>query len=286
MVFCVRDRGLGEMVGAVRFELTTSCTRNKRATRLRYAPNQRGEKLPASAGKCNRHFRFPRCGSTENARRSRAVQHYQAVIFDMDGVIVDSEPRHERAFHEIFHQMGYGQSHGIHFPDYYGTSDRAVWKDFVAKHEPTQSIEELIEWKRSHFLEILRRDEPIFTGLPELVADLAARFPLAVASGSDHVVIDAVLAMRNLRQHFQAVVSVQDVLRPKPHPDVFLRAAELLKIRPEQCCVIEDSVAGVEAARLARMDVLGITNSFPAEKLSRATRVVTTYEEIRNILLP
>ena len=213
------------------------------------------------------------------------MQAYQAVIFDMDGVIVDSEPRHERAFHEIFHQMGYGETHGIHFPDYYGTSDRAVWKDFVERHQPTQSIDELIDWKRSHFLEILRRDEPIFTGLPELVAELAARFPLAVASGSDHVVIDAVLAMRNLRQHFRTVVSVQDVPRPKPFPDVFLRAAELLRVRPEHCCVIEDSVMGVEAARAARMDVIGITNSFPAEKLGRATRVVKTYEEIRRWLV-
>ena len=85
-----------------------------------------------------------------------------AVIFDMDGVIVDSEPRHEQAFREIFREMGCADSHGIHFADYYGRSDLALWIDFVAKHRPPQPIEELLEWKQKLLIDILRREEPIF----------------------------------------------------------------------------------------------------------------------------
>lgn len=203
----------------------------------------------------------------------------------MDGVIVDSEPRHERAFLEIFHEMGLGERHGIHFPSYYGTSDVTLWKDFIAKHSPKESLEELTQWKQGRFLDILRREEPIFPTLPELVRDLAAKFPLAVASGSLHVVIDAVLAMKDLRQNFKAVVSVQDVGRPKPAPDVFLRAAELLGVAPGGCVVIEDSAFGVEAALAAGMRVIAITNSLPAEKLQRATHIVRTYSEIERLLL-
>lgn len=214
------------------------------------------------------------------------MRKFEAIIFDMDGVIVDSEPRHERSFREIFHRMGYAETHGIHFPDYYGRSDRAVWEDFIARHRPKQPFAELVEWKRSHFLDLLRREQPLFSGLPQLVADLARRHPLAVASGSDHVVIDTVLAMRNLRRHFRAVVSVQDVARPKPHPDVFRRAAQLLEARPADCCVIEDSIAGVMAARAAGMAVIAITNSVPHSALGRATRVVDNYEDIRRLLLP
>ena len=61
---------------------------------------------------------------------------YAAVIFDMDGVIVDSEPLHEKAFQVVFEEMGYGQTHGFHFPDYYGRSDKALWLDFITRHSP------------------------------------------------------------------------------------------------------------------------------------------------------
>lgn len=176
---------------------------------------------------------------------------FSAVIFDMDGVIIDSEPRHERAFLDVFAQMGYGQTHGIHFEQYLGRSDRAVWLDFIAKHNPKWTLDELTAWKQNHLIEIIRREQPIFDGLPELVAKVAANYRLAVASGSVHVVIDEVLAMKSLRQFFPVVVSTQDVAHGKPAPDVFLRAAELLGVAPAKCFVIEDSAAGVTAARAA-----------------------------------
>lgn len=209
----------------------------------------------------------------------------QAVLFDMDGVIVDSEPRHERAFREIFSELGYaGESHGIHFPDYYGRSDLAVWQDFVVKHRPPQTLEHLVAWKQGRFIEMLRKEEPIFEGLPDLVSKAAARYRLAVASGSSHPVIDEVLALRGLRPFFPVVVSVQDVAQAKPAPDVFLRAAELLGVAAAACCVIEDSAAGVTAGRAAGMRVIAITNSLPAERLSHATHVVSTYEEVERLL--
>lgn len=209
---------------------------------------------------------------------------FSAVIFDMDGVIVDSEPRHERAFLDVFEQMGYGQTHGVHFEQYIGRSDRAVWVDFIARHQPRWSLEELTAWKQNHVIEILRREQPIFAGLPELVGQLAASHRLAVASGSVRQVIDEVLAMQSLRRHFPVVVSVQDVARGKPAPDIFLRAAELLGVEPGACCVIEDSAAGVTAARAAGMTAIAITNTLPAEKLAHAHHVVGTYGEITRLL--
>lgn len=210
---------------------------------------------------------------------------YQAVIFDMDGVIIDSEPRHERAFREIFDELGYGSSHGVHFPDYYGRSDLALWQDFIARHAPTQSLEELTALKQNRFLEMIRRETPIFPGVPELVQSLANVTPLAVASGSLHVVIETVLGMEDLRRHFRAVVSVEDVGKPKPFPDVFLRAAECLEVAPEGCVVIEDSAAGVQAAKRAGMRVIAITNSLPRTALGEADIVVDHYSEVAGALL-
>lgn len=204
----------------------------------------------------------------------------------MDGVIVDSEPIHERAFRHVFDEMGYGESHGMDFPQYYGRSDRALWIDFIEKHRPRWSLEELAEWKQRRFLEMLRAEQPIFADLPELLEELSLRYKLAVASGSYHPVIDEVLNMKNLRRFFPVVVSVQDVPRGKPAPDVFLRAASLLGVAPQTCCVIEDAAAGVEAALAAGMKVIAITNSLTVEKLARATHVVQTYAEIRRLLAP
>jgi len=202
----------------------------------------------------------------------------------MDGVIVDSEPLHERAFLEVFQEMGYGETHGIHFPSYYGKSDETLWIDFIAKHRPKQPYDELAAWKQQRFIDIIRAAQPIFESLPDLVEKLSRRYQLGLASGSLHAVIDEVLAMKNLRQFFPVCVSVEDVPRGKPEPDIFLRAADLLNAKPAACCVIEDSSAGVHAALAAGMQVIAITNSLPAEQLAAATHVVRTYEEIERLL--
>ena len=213
------------------------------------------------------------------------MKRFEAVIFDMDGVIVDSEPLHERAFREVLEEIGYGRTHGIDFPAYYGKSDLVVWRDFIARHRPAQSLEELLARKEKKFGALLQREEPIFSGLPELLAKLSPRCPLALASGSRHPTINAVLAMRDLRRFFRVVVSSEDVAHGKPAPDIFLRTAELLEVGPDECCVVEDSASGVDAALAAGMTVIAITNSLPAEKLARATSVVETYEELGRLLL-
>lgn len=203
----------------------------------------------------------------------------------MDGVIVDSEPRHERAFEEVWAAIGFGDNHGIHFPDYYGTSDEKVWRHFIARNRPAHTYEELFEWRQRRFLEIVKEEEPIFEPIPDLVADLAKGHRMALASGSLHPVIDAVLDMKGLRSHFQAVVSSSDVAHGKPAPDIFLRAAEEIGVDPDLCVVIEDSVHGVTAAKAAGMTAIAITNTFPSEALGHADHVVSDYAAIRRLLL-
>jgi HAD superfamily hydrolase (TIGR01509 family) len=213
------------------------------------------------------------------------MRKYQAIIFDMDGVIVDSEPHHETAYREMFAELGYGDTHGVNFDDWIGRTDKALIEDFITRLKPPHSLQNLSDWKKERFLKILEREQPIFEDLPELVTRLAQRYRLAVASGSVHPVIDAVLALKNLRQHFEFTVSASDVAHGKPAPDIFLHTAKLLNVEPTQCCVIEDSAPGIQAARAAGMDVIAITNSLPAAKLSGATQIVQTYEEIDALLL-
>jgi HAD superfamily hydrolase (TIGR01509 family) len=213
---------------------------------------------------------------------------FRAVIFDMDGVIVDSESRHERAYLDTVAELGYGETHGLQFENYIGRSDYELWTDFINKHQPPHSMEELLALKRVRVAEIIRREQPLFDGLTELVERLAARCPLALASGSERLVVDEVLKLRHLGRCFAATVSATEMPpgRGKPQPDIFLEAARLLGVEARSCWVIEDSKPGVTAALAAGMRVIAITNTHPAEELAQATHVVRNYAEIERIILP
>ena len=215
------------------------------------------------------------------------MSRFDAVIFDMDGVIVDSEPIHEMSFLELWKEMGYNDNHGIHFPDFYGRSDRVLWETFIEKHHPPQPLEELLGLREERLVQMLRDKQPIFNGVTELVQRLANRFPLAVGSGSAHRIIDEVLAMRDLRRYFRCTVSSEDVEQPKPAPDIFLLAAKRLGVEPAKCCVIEDTVSGVQAANAAGMTVLAIANTFEAKALGQAgsDQIFTNYAGIGDTLL-
>ena len=203
----------------------------------------------------------------------------------MDGVIVDSEGRHAQAFFEVVREIGYGETHGVDWADYVGRSDHELWVDFVARHQPAQSLERLLALKRDRVLAILHRDQPVYAGLVELVEQLARVCCLGLASGSDRQVVEAVLSLRDLRRHFSATVTASEVQRGKPAPEIFLRTAETLGVAPVDCWAIEDSKPGVTAALAAGMRVIAITNTHPANELRAATVVVETYAEIERLLM-
>jgi HAD superfamily hydrolase (TIGR01509 family) len=209
----------------------------------------------------------------------------RAVIFDMDGVMVDSEPRHEQAFLEVLEAIGYRDTHGLNFADYLGRTDKELWEDFVTRHDPPQTVDELARMKCQRVIEIIRRDQPLFEGLPDLVEKLAGKYALGLASGSDRLLIEEVLSLGDLRRYFGAAVSASEVPQGKPAPDVFLHTARLLRVPARNCWVVEDSKPGVAAGLAAGMRVIAITNTHPAEELRNATHVVRTYEEIQQLLL-
>ena len=236
--------------------------------------------------KLQRPAQFERAFHTRSLYRPNPVmRQFQAVIFDMDGVIVDSEERHERAFLEVVREIGYGDKLALRFADYIGRSDQVLWVDFVARHKPPQTVAELLVMKRDRMVELIRREQPLFDGLPALIEKLAARYLLGLASGSERAVVAEVLEIERLGRFFGAVVTDTDISHGKPAPDIFLRAAELLKVPAQACCVIEDSKPGVAAALAAGMEVIAITNTHPAHELHHATRVVRTYQEIEHLLL-
>jgi HAD superfamily hydrolase (TIGR01509 family) len=213
------------------------------------------------------------------------MKRFSAIIFDMDGVIVDSEPLHQKAFETLFEELGRKHDHGIVFHEYYGRSDKVLLKDFIEKHNLPFELEDLTRRKLKYFVQYLRERRPVFQELHSLVPELARHYKLAIASSNFRSVIDVVMEFSGLRPHFNIIVGYEDIRFTKPDPEIYFTAAKRLGARPSQCCVIEDAALGVQAAKMAGMTCIGLTSSLPPEKLRQADFIAHNYDDVRRLLL-
>jgi HAD superfamily hydrolase (TIGR01509 family) len=206
----------------------------------------------------------------------------EAVVFDLDGVLLDSEQIWDEVREELARERG-GRWHERAQRDMMGMSS-TEWSrymhDVVGLREPPEEINAEVVRR----LERRYRDRlPLLPGAAEAVERLAARWPVGLASSSNRRVIDLVLEVSGLRRCFRATVSSEEVQRGKPAPDVFLEAARRLGIAPERTAVVEDSENGIRAARAAGMRVVAIPNvHFPPgdEALASADVVLGSLGEL------
>lgn len=215
----------------------------------------------------------------------------KALIFDCDGVIADSEPLHLAVFQKVLAEEGLTLTKEDYYAIYLGMDDKGCFSAFLVRHgRPADAakIAQLIERKASYFNAALARDLRLFPGVVELVTATKVRYPLAVASGALRHEIDLILTAGEMRAAFTAIVSAEDVAAGKPDPQGFRLALARINaarpgippIQPEECVVIEDSIAGVEAAQAAQMRCLAVTNSYSETELRSADRVVTGLDRI------
>lgn len=207
------------------------------------------------------------------------------VIFDFDGVLVDSERAHFESFRRVLVEAAGFEITFDEYADHYlayddhGAIQRALQRHSKAA-EP-DSVDGLALRKKRVFAEALP-EIGFLPGAPELIESLAAeRVPLAIASGARREEIVLLLESRKLLQHFRGIVSADEVVNFKPHPEPYLRAGALLGADVGQRFVaIEDSPTGMAAARAASLTVVGVTNSYPRERLNLAHWVVESLLEI------
>jgi HAD superfamily hydrolase (TIGR01509 family) len=206
-----------------------------------------------------------------------------AVVFDLDGVLLDSEGLWDRARREVAATNGGGWREDS-TQAMQGMSS-TEWSNYMREELgvdlPSGRIIELVV---DDLLARYRRGLPFLPGAPDAVRRLGARWPLAVASSSNRVVIDTVLAISGLRDLFHATVSSEEVPRGKPAPDVYLEAARVLGQPPGQCAAVEDSVNGILSALAAGMEVVAVPNrEYPPAPsvVSRAHLVVATLADLR-----
>ena len=207
----------------------------------------------------------------------------RAVIFDFNGVIVDDEPLHLELFQVILAEEGISLTGAEYHAKYLGFDDRGAFTAALADAGRTSDarfIADLIERKAVLYRDAINARYLLFPGVVELVKRLALKFPMAIASGALRNEIELVLARGGIRYCFQAIIAAEDVSTCKPDPEGYMKALTALNsngarsIQPGECLVIEDSVAGVEAAKRAGMHCLAVTNSYRAEELKEADWIV------------
>ncbi len=194
----------------------------------------------------------------------------RAVIFDMDGVLIDSEPLHFRATQEILKAYGVAMTEADYFGRYIAYSDRELMGLLLSEPGLRSSAAEA---KGRRYLELVGSGVPAFADGLRLLGRIAD-WRVGLATGSMRHEAELALGSLGIRDRFQTIVTREDCVNGKPHPEPFLRAAEGLGLPPHRCVVIEDSPGGIQAARAAGMRCVAVTHSCPRSSLREADLVV------------
>jgi HAD superfamily hydrolase (TIGR01509 family) len=214
---------------------------------------------------------------------------YELVIFDNDGVLVDSEPIAHRIMSEYLTELGYPTTLAESYHYFLGNAGRNVHRVIADRYQGTLP-EDFTARCHERVFAAFQQELSASAGAVEVLTALRERgMPYCLASSSDHTWISLTLERSGLRSLLPAdvVFSAQDVDGVgKPAPDLFLHAAAAMRTEPGRCLVVEDSPNGIRAARAARMDVVGYTALMPAERLTEegATGLVSSLPELLGLL--
>ena len=215
----------------------------------------------------------------------------QAVLFDFDGIIVDTEPLHHQAFCRVLEPLHLPLSWGQYYEHYLGFDDRDVLRTRFREegiHLDEDTMRRLMREKAEAFVGLIRsKGVKAYPGVVELARSLRRVMPVAICSGALKSDIDPVLEMLGLNDCFSVMVTADQVHVSKPDPESYREAFRRLqqmfpdRVRDPGCCVaIEDTPAGVDAATGAGLRVLAVQNTYEPEALSKAGRVVASLSSV------
>ncbi|KAB8317728.1 HAD family phosphatase [Tolypothrix campylonemoides VB511288] len=206
----------------------------------------------------------------------------KAVLFDFNGVIINDESIHERLIEQLLLEENLTLKPGEYQKVCLGRSDRACLQDLLTSRgrvlNDTYLTQLLNRKARGYALELQKIEKlPLYPGLDELISQVHSRnLKLGIVSGAIRKEIEVVLDRAQLAEHFKVIVAGDDITTSKPEPDGYLLAVERLNqeypdlnLLPQECLAIEDTLAGIEAAKKAGMQVVGVANTYPFHMLQR-----------------
>ncbi|MBL7073966.1 HAD family phosphatase [candidate division KSB1 bacterium] len=208
----------------------------------------------------------------------------QAIILDLDGVIVDSEPLYRRVEEEQFAR------YGIWFTDaewasFKGIGEKKLYDYSVREHGFKEDFQEYLTQKKQRLIDSFARELRLFPDALDFIGRFQGRYRLALTSSSEREVVDFILKKFYLLDVFRIIVTGSDITHSKPHPEPYLKTVKGLGLKPEECIAVEDSVNGIRSVRAAGIKCIAITTSFGRDALQEANEVVDNMGGITEILL-
>jgi HAD superfamily hydrolase (TIGR01509 family) len=207
----------------------------------------------------------------------------QALVFDFDGVLADSEPLHLFAYQEVLSSYGVTLSREDYYSRYLGFDDVGMFTRLAeAQGWPMDAdrLETLVAEKGRVFDEAIESKDVLYPGAAACIERMAAEFPLGIASGALRHEIEAILRRGGLDGYVRFIVASGETPRSKPAPDPYRRASELHGLPAAACLAIEDSLWGIESAQAAGLPCIAVTHTYPAAELTPADRIVESLAEI------
>lgn len=202
------------------------------------------------------------------------------VIFDLDGVLVDTGWAHRQSWFDLAELEGFSMSDEF-FYSTFGMQNYMIIPMLIGRQLPRDEVDRMSDWKEQRYREIIADHLEPAAGATALLDDLKnAGFRIAVGSSAPRANLDLVLDIASLHNWFDACVSGEQVEHGKPAPDTFLKAAEGLRLPPDRCAVVEDAVQGVEAGKAAGMPVAAVTATRRRQDLAAADIVVDSLTEL------
>lgn len=211
------------------------------------------------------------------------------IIFDFDGVILDSENSHFIAFNEGLKNLNINISEDEYYSKYISLDDRGVITNVVNDKNisvTNEEIDMIIKNKNDYFESRLIDNSKLFPGVEELIIQLSKNFVLSIGSGANRSEIIKTLKNNNIYDYFEIIVSADEVNNPKPNPETYNRVLDNINtdFNINEIIVIEDSPGGIEAAKSAGLKCIAITNTFNNKELGKADIIVSNYEDILKYL--
>ena len=207
----------------------------------------------------------------------------KAVLFDMDGVIVDTEPLHRKAYFKMFEDVNIDVSETL-YDSFTGQATLSICRTLCQHFNLSHAPEHLVSTKRKHFKHIFENDMELslLGGVLDLIKNYHENgLTLVLASSASMPNINRIFERFDLNKYFNAKISGADLKVSKPHPEIFIKAAELAGEHTDDCMVIEDSTNGIAAAKAANIYCVGFKSPHSANQdYSKADRIITSFDEI------